>query len=113
MAGSLDQVDDEEFQLDFSSWHREIPTEELRRKMRNPMRSQIKVQKMMNKKINQEETKGWDLLDSFTFDKSLGMEDNEDHDGAPMHNSSALFDQSYVSINKCDELIAELQELAE
>ena len=83
--------------------------------MRNPMRSQIRVQKMINKSIKKvESTNKRDLLDSYTFDKSLGREDNEDYDGAPMHNNSTLFDQSYdYSTDKCDELIADLLELTD
>lgn len=38
---------DEELQLDFSTWRQEIAADELQRKMRkNPLRSQVKVQRV-------------------------------------------------------------------
>jgi len=60
-----------ELQLDFTTWRREIKADELERKKLNPMRSHVKVERVLG--VN-EETKGedhGDILENYTFDLTL------------------------------------------
>lgn len=76
--------DNDELQLDFSTWHKEIQADELERKIKNPLRSQVKVHKVSSsgqksmdhlRPSPQDEAKApEDLLDNYTFDLTLGDE---------------------------------------
>ena len=63
---------EEELQLDFSTWHKEIEADEIARKIQNPLRSHVRVQQVTSAPkdgADSEEVK--DRLENYTFDLSL------------------------------------------